>query len=71
MPYVTVEIDADDVLQDLDDEDLEKELLRRASKAGRGPQAFTPIDAVYEELRRGQIGKATRDYIYEQCGRIL
>lgn len=26
---------------------------------------------VYEELRRGEIGPMTRDYVYTRCGRIL
>jgi len=35
MPYVSVHVDAEDVLEDLSEQDLRDELARRANKKGR------------------------------------
>lgn len=56
MPSVTVDIDVDDVLDELDDEELEAELRRRRKKSGkavaddRQTHIWTPV-ALAEDLR--------------------
>lgn len=74
---VEVEVDLDDVISDLTDADLLDECESRGLEmrdsddddlaAGREDL----LERTYNELRQGQIGSATRDYIYSKLGRIL
>lgn len=49
MPYVTVHVDADEVLSGLSDDELRQELASRKPKRA---SAFEPEDPVHAEIRR-------------------
>jgi hypothetical protein len=71
---VDVEIDADDVLDAMSDEEIMEYLNQRRMRKGKDALPGYPttnVGMVFEELRRGVIGAATRDYIYQEAGRIL
>lgn len=65
---------ADDVLEELSDDQLRKTLFDRERKKGLDPVEINEQvlgDAAYRELRRGQIGKAVSDYCWHVFGKIL
>ena len=76
MPYVSVHVDADEVLEDIDDDDLAKEVARREKL--NAPGACAPVDDAWllERIWMHYRGKADtpeclREYIYRKLGRIL
>ena len=74
---VEVEVDVDEVISDLTDAELLEECESRGLDArdldpdGAGPDSADLLERSYSELRQGQIGAATRDYMYLKLGRIL
>lgn len=76
MAYVSVEVDADDVLRDLSDTELEDELRRRAGIA-EGTPIVTDIERIPQLLdqvcreMRGRCPAALSEYLYITTGRIV
>lgn len=71
---VTVEVDVDDVLEELSDSDLLDLCADRGLSVLGGEEQIDDgplLERSYNELRQGQIGEATRDFIYQRLGRIL
>lgn len=70
---VQVEVDVNEVFSDLCDSDLIEECESRGIKFvdDEEPLGGALLDRAYNELRQGEIGAATRDYIYQKLGRIL
>ena len=76
MPNVSVWVDAEDVLEDLDDDELRAELERRTAKdqrAAGAPQVSEKqlLERAYYELRGKCESPALRDYMHLKLGRIL
>lgn len=76
MPYVSVHVDASEVLEDLDDEDLRKEIERREKRAA--PVGSRPIEdrelleQVWLHFReRGDAPYCLREYIHRTLGKVL
>jgi hypothetical protein len=79
--YVRVYVEAEDVLDDMSDEQLRRELERReakklAEKHGQKPIAREAmlhdlLEQVMREFRGRAAPEALRSYIYETTGRIL
>jgi hypothetical protein len=69
--YVSVHVDEEDVLSEIDTERLVEELQGRKSTLTLAERDLK-LRHVYEEfVRRGDAPKVLRDYIYEAIGRIL
>ena len=76
MPYVSVHVDASEVLEDLDDEDIQKELERRErikAPSGSRPVGDTQLlEQVWWHFRdRGDAPPCLREYIWRVLGKAL
>jgi len=84
MPYIRVHVDADDVLEELDDEELTAELERRRvrkHKDAGDPENFglmpdktnsDLLEIIYLQQRDiGNPSPEMREYVYRELGRIL
>jgi hypothetical protein len=71
---IDVNVDPEDVLDGMSDGEIIGYLNQRRMRKGKAALPGSPttnIGMVYEELRRGVIGAATREYLYQEAGRIL
>lgn len=64
MPYVRVHIDADDIMDELSDDELRSELNRRAKK--RGSPAFEP--SIPKPVAASALDDAAM--VLRKCGRV-
>lgn len=81
MTYVSVKIDADEVLDELSDHDLMAEIDRRIQRgrwtlAHIGNSSPIPVDleSIALQISTGNHPAAiemTKEYIYQSCGRIV
>lgn len=76
MPYVSVHVDAEDVLEELDDEEIRAEIARREKKGA--PAGCCPIDdrALLERIwlhfrSSGDAPECLREYIWRVLGKAL
>jgi hypothetical protein len=75
MPYVRVYVEPDEVLEEIDDDDLKKELARRKLP---GVDVSDPsedrllLEQAYEQLRgREDVPAQLREYVWRVLGRVL
>jgi hypothetical protein len=67
---VDVEVSAEDVLEELSDEELARIVAARTKISSENPAVL--LERVYEEFRtRGDAPQCLRDYIWDVLGRIL
>lgn len=76
MPYVSVHIDASEVLEDLDDEDIQKEMERRERVKAPGGSRPVPdaelLEQVWRHFRdRGDAPPCLREYVWRVLGRVI
>ena len=76
MPYVSVHVDAGEVLEEMDDDDLAKEIARHEKR--KAPTGCAPVDDdwLLERIWQHYRGKSDtpdclREYIYRKLGRII
>jgi len=78
MAFVTVEVDAADVLDDLSDQELRDELDKRSAKAKGVPnpehaadRRARLLDEIYQHFRNRCPCEALRQFIGDETGKIL
>lgn len=77
MPHVEVWVDTREVLSDIDDDDLRKELADREKR--KRPIGCEPetdewlIDQIYEHyrLRIGEAPRCLSEFIYRRLGKVI
>lgn len=73
MPYVNVHIDGQDVLDEMNDDEIRKELFRRESKGKQGPPETEDVllEQIFQYYRGKDNPYCLREYIYRKIGRII
>lgn len=75
MPYVSVHVDVDDVLGELDDDEIRQELTRREAKnapsASKALEDGDLLEQIYQHFRSIEAPWCLREYIYRKLGRCL
>jgi hypothetical protein len=67
--YITVEVDASEVLHELPDDELQDELDSRSKRTSISKHDL--LEQIFRDFRGRCPSKALADYIYELTGRIL